>query len=160
MSETPIESTGRGEQPRDRNGKPIHGLKGRSGPSKGNRNAMRHGLKAGMLPKGAKYIEHRINGMRRQLEDAVMAVRGEVGILDAANINSAIKWERHGLLAQLWLRKEVDQLSPTERLKFSETIAKASDNRDKAMRMLDLDRNVVNDAWASVDAKGDTDAKD
>jgi len=159
MSETPSNDTGNG-QPVDRNGVPICGKKGRSGPPKNNRNHLRHGLRAGQLPQGAKYIEHRINSLRRQLEDAVLSNRGEIDILNAANINSAIKWERHGLLAQLWLRKEVDQLSPTERLKFSETIAKASDSRDRAIRLLDLDRNVVNDAWALIDAKGDTDAKD
>ena len=31
-------------------------------------NATRHGLKAGRLPPGCKYIEHRINRIRRELE--------------------------------------------------------------------------------------------
>ena len=36
------------------------GKKGRSGPAKNNRNAMRHGLRAGQLPAGCKYIEYRL----------------------------------------------------------------------------------------------------
>lgn len=44
----------------------------------------------------------------------------------------------HGLLAAHWLRHEVEKLTPVERLKFSEQVAKASDNRDRAMRMLNL----------------------
>lgn len=140
MSETP-----NNEQPRDRNGIPICGKPGRSGPAKGNRNALRHGLKAGKLPVKCQYIENRINALRRQLEDAVILVRGEIGIIDAANINSAVKWERHGLLAAHWLRHEVEKLSPTDRLKFSEQVAKASDNRDKAMRLLNIHRDALRD---------------
>ncbi len=51
--------------------------------------------------------------------------------MDAAAINSILKWERHGLLAAHWLRHEADKLSPSDRLRFSEAIAKASDNRDR-----------------------------
>ena len=118
------------------------GKKGRSGPPKDNRNAMRHGLKAGKLPADAKYIETRLNLFRRNLEDAVIESKGAVSITDASAINTAVKWERHGCLAQRWLRVEGDKLTPTDCLRFSEAIAKASDSRDKAIRLLDLDRDL------------------
>jgi hypothetical protein len=116
------------------------GKPGRSGPPKGNSNNLRHGMRGGKLPKGCQYIENRVNALRRQVEEALIAVKGDIGIVDAAAINSILKWERHGLLAAHWLRKEADRLSASDRLRFSEAIAKASDNRDRAIRSLDLDR--------------------
>jgi len=115
------------------------GVKGRSGAPKGNTNAIRHGLKGGKLPADCQYIENRCNALRRQVEAALIAVKGAIGIVDAAAVNSVLKWERHGLLAAHWLRKEAAKLNPSERLKFSEAIAKASDARDKALRSLSLD---------------------
>jgi hypothetical protein len=113
---------------------------GRTGlHAKGNRNAMRHGLKAGKLPADALYIEIRTNQLRRNLEDAVIAARGEVSLIDAANIQTAIKWERHGCLAQRWLDKKAKELKPMEQLQFSREVAKASTERDKAIAALRLD---------------------
>jgi hypothetical protein len=126
--------------------------KRRPGGQPGNENArgkLRHGLRAGKLPPRLQYIEHRINDFRRQLEDAVSERKGEVSIIDAAGINSACKWERHGLLAQHWLRKEADNLSAGDRLKFSEAIAKASDARDKNIRSLGLDAPAA-DPWTII----------
>ncbi|HEY4259360.1 MAG TPA: hypothetical protein VGM98_04345 [Schlesneria sp.] len=124
----------------------------RSGPPKGNVNNMRHGLKAGKLPPGCQYIEVRMNLFRRELESAVIAVKGEINLIDAANIQTAMKWERHGALAQRWLTKEADTLKPVERLTFSREIARASTERDRALTALGLDRNQVRDQWAALDA--------
>lgn len=120
------------------------------GAPAGNRNALRHGLRAGKLPRRCQYVEHRVNDLRRGLEDAVVALRGGVGIVEAANINTAAKWERHGLLAQHWLRHEAENLTVTERLRFSEAIAKASAARDQAIKMLNLDA----DAHGLIDVGG------
>src|SRR5262245_43036196 len=112
------------------------------GAPKGNSNGagnLRHGLRAGKLPRKLQYVEHRINAFRRHLEDEVTKSKGNVSITDAAAVNSACKWERHGLLAQHWLRHEAEKLSAGERLKFSEAIAKASDQRDRNIRLLGLD---------------------
>ena len=70
-----------------------------------NKNALRHGLTAGSLPAGCTYIRRESNRLRCALEDAVIELRGEVGLADAAAINSAVRWERHAMLAQRWLRK-------------------------------------------------------
>ncbi|QDT39229.1 hypothetical protein [Stratiformator vulcanicus] len=109
------------------------------GGQPGNRNNLRHGLKAGKLPKNAAYIEVQINKLRRQIEDAVVGLKGEISLMDAAAIQTAIKWERHGALALRWLNKEADVLKPTERLQFSREIARASTERDKAIKELGLD---------------------
>jgi len=134
-------------------GQPKHfcGKKGRSGPPRNNHNGMRHGLRAGKLPRDAKHIEWQINRLRRELEAAVMEVKGEVTLLDAASIQTAIKWERHGALALRWLRIEGDKLKPVERLQFSREIARASTERDKALAALKLgdQRDNVLDALYS-----------
>jgi hypothetical protein len=91
-------------------------------------------------------VENAVNSLRRQVEEAVIAAKGEITLSDAATINSVLKWERHGQLALTWLRREAANLSPSDRLRFSEAIAKASDNRDKAIRSLGLDRDRLQDA--------------
>jgi len=126
------------------------GKKGRSGPPLGSCNAIRHGLKAGQLPKDAKYIEWRLNAFRRTLEAAVLAKKNEVTITDAAFIQTAIRWERHGCLAQRWLRKKYEELKPAELLHFSREIAKASTERDRALAALNLGRNASDDAIAAL----------
>jgi len=132
------------------------GVKGRSGAPRGNGNALRHGMKGGKLPEGCQYIENRVNSLRRQVETALLAAKREIGIVDAAAVNSILKWERHGLLAAHWLRHEAAKLSAGDRLKFSEAIAKASDSRDKAIRSLGLDRdtrdNVLDALYARLPA--------
>jgi hypothetical protein len=151
MSTTPKQDPPKDDaKPRYGPGSGFHGKCGRSGPPVGSQNAARHFLKAGKLPKKLQYVGHRINQFRRHLEEAVAAVKGEVSIVDAAAVNSACKWERHGILAQHWLRCEADKLSATERLKFSEAIAKASDNRDRNLRALGLDHQV--DPWTVIDS--------
>jgi hypothetical protein len=120
-------------------GSPHVGKGSGMGARLGNRHGLRHGLQSGRLPKGCKYIEVRLNCFRRQLEDAVIAVKGELGILDSANIQTAIRWERHGMLAQRWLRLQADELKPVEQLTFSREIARASTERDRALALLGLD---------------------
>jgi len=123
------------------------GKPGRSGPPKGNRNAIRHGLKAGQLPRDAKYIEYRLNQFRRQLEDAVIDAKGQVSIADAASIQTALRWERHAALALRWLTKQCAELKPEQRLTFSREIARASAERDKAIAALRLDNDEDRAPW-------------
>ena len=97
--------------------------KGQRGAPRGNDNAARHYLKAGKLPPTMAYIEKRVNAFRRHLEDAVGKAKGEVSIVDAAAINSALKWERHGILCQHYLRHNEETLSVDQFLKYSEAMA-------------------------------------
>jgi hypothetical protein len=157
MAETPVGDT------RDAKPKRFCGVKGRSGPPRKNRNSIRHGLKASQLPTGCKYIEVRLNSFRRQLEDGVLAAKGAVSMVDAACIQTCMRWERHAALAQRWLVKAGDSLKPVERLKFSEAIAKASSERDRALQALKIERDAkdsIIDALYTRNLTGPDEAKE
>lgn len=140
--------------------KHYSGKKGRTGKSPNSRNCLRHGMRGSKLPKDCKYVENAVNALRRNMEAAVLKARGTINILDASAINSILKWERHGMLAAHWLRHEIDTLCPSDRLRFSGEIAKASDCRDKAIRSLGLDAAAPM-PWITVEhdepAEEDTD---
>ncbi|MDA1054229.1 MAG: hypothetical protein O3C40_27600 [Planctomycetota bacterium] len=128
------------------------GKAGASGPP-GNGNAIRHGLMAGKLPKGASYIELESERLRTALEDAVVnRTGGEISLHDAAVIQTAIRWERHALLAQRWLRNEAETLTPDQRLAFSRDVARASAERDKCLKALGLDVRPNSDPWSLLDS--------
>jgi hypothetical protein len=110
-----------------------------------NANALRHGMSGNKLPAGASYVEKRVNGLRRHLEAMVLELKGTISIVDAAAIQGALRWERHGALAAHWLRKMIDKLSPSDRLRFSEAMAVAGDKRDRCIKELGLDRNTEDD---------------
>jgi hypothetical protein len=115
------------------------GVAGRSGPPRENRNAYRHGLACGKLGKGQQYIEKRVNALRREIEDAVLASKGEISRPASWAINTAMKWEAYAMRAADYLRKKGDALSPADQLRFAEAIPKASERRDAALRSLGLD---------------------
>jgi hypothetical protein len=96
------------------------------GGQPGGENAMRHGLRAGKLPRGAKHIEIRLNAFRRYLEDAIIEAKGEVSIPDACHILTALRWERHACLAHRWLNQGFDSMEPTERLKAELNVSMAN----------------------------------
>ena len=109
------------------------------GNLQGNRRATRHGLRAGKLPKGCSYIQKACNELRRVLEDSVIACRSEVNVGDAMLIQTCLRWERHALLAQRWLREQSDAMNADQRLNYSREIARASKERDKALASLRID---------------------
>jgi len=109
------------------------------GAPAGNKNSIRHGLTTGSLPPGSSYVVKITNLMRISLESMVIEAKGEIGLVDAAAINTACRWERHALLAQRWLRLGFDTMEPDQRLTFSREIARASSKRDKCFRSLDLE---------------------
>jgi len=120
----------------------------RGGAPFGNRNAMRHGLRAGSLPKGASYIAREMVALRREIEDAVLARRGRIELYEAALIQTAVRWERHALLAQRWLRLNAETMTHEERVRYSREIARASSERDKCLKLLGLDQEK--DVWAEL----------
>ena len=118
-----------------------------------NSNALKHGLSIGRLPKGAAYVANLTAKLRQALEDATLDIRGQVGVYELAVINSAIRWERHALLAQRWLRREAANLTPDQRLAFSREVARASSERDKCLKALGLYRTPRQDVLASFYAE-------
>src|SRR5262245_27058537 len=126
---------------------PKNDTRKRRGGQPNNSNRLRHGLKAGQLPADAKYIEYRMNNFRRQLEAAVLEAKGEISLSDAATVQTALRWERHGCLAQRWLTKQYDELKPEQRLTFSREVARASAERDKAIAALCLSDKDNRPPW-------------
>jgi hypothetical protein len=108
-----------------------------------NTNSLTHGLTAvltsGRLPKGCSYIRKTCAALKMLIEGQVLSVKGELSLVDAATIQSCVRWERHALLCQRWLRLEPG-LNPDQRLAFSREIARASAERDKCLRLLNLDK--------------------
>lgn len=118
----------------------------------------RHGLSCNELPKGCTHLELKSNVIRRNLEQAVLELKGKISLTDAAHINSAIRWERHAGVTAWHLKKNADGLSGPDFLKFSHAIARASSERDRAIRMLNLEPTDDATQWADLtDTDGDSD---
>lgn len=109
----------------------------------GNRNSMRHGLRAGRLPKGAAYIRRETDRLRSVIECAVVERHGEISVYHAAIVQTCIRWERHAMLAQRWMRLEAGDMDASTRLAYSREIARASSERDKCLRDLGLDARAA-----------------
>lgn len=119
-----------------------------------NRNATRHGLRAGELPKGASYIKRECDVLRREIESAVAdAHGGSVSLYQAALIQTCVRWERHAMLVQRWLRLQADTMGAATRLAYSRDIARASAERDKALLGLGLhasdSRSIIDALYSS-----------
>jgi hypothetical protein len=123
----------------------------RIGPPLGNANRSRHGLRGSGLPKGCGHINRSTCHFRRMVEAEVLDARGEITLVDAACINTAFRAERHAQLAQRWLAKEADAMTPADRLSYSLAVVKASESRDKALAALNLPRRPDADPWQTLD---------
>jgi len=112
----------------------------------GNANAIRHGL---LSANGAPFpgVRKVANALRRTIEQAVLARHGEIDLLQAAWISSAVRWECHGLLCQRWLRIEHQKLSAADRLSYSREVARASSERDKCLERLKVGKPDLKDWW-------------
>jgi hypothetical protein len=84
-----------------------------------------------------------VNAQRIELERAVLDVRGEITLTDAAVIQTACRFERHAQLASKWLR-ENPGLPVDIRLTISRDIAKASADRDRCIKLLRIDKPETN----------------
>lgn len=160
--------TGKHENGSPKNRKP--------GGQPGNSNNMRHGLRAGSLPGGARYIERDIRQFRKQVESAVLAQRGEIGVYQAALIQSSCRHEQRARLIHRWLHQAQEKSSSTtalrngnssaskttstglsilDRVQLLRELSNASDSRDKCLERLKLDADPQTDAWAILDAQTD-----
>lgn len=112
------------------------------GAPQGNTNGLTHGVRSylaiGRLPKGASYIRRLVGGMQRQLEASVRDKYGELTVLHAAYIQSAVRHEVRAQLLTRWQR-EGEGLSLAERITLAKEIGAASDSRDKCLDKLGLE---------------------
>ena len=124
----------------------------KGGPPIGNLNACRHGLRlqVNTLPKGCCRLEGMRRQLRRLLESEVAVVKGQVCLVDAALIATAVRWETVASLVSRWLRMSVDTMSHADRLSYISQVAKASSERDKCIRALGIDARQTDDMWASL----------
>lgn len=142
------------------------------GAPPGNANAVKHGLTCrdplrfdlilGELGDSLKLVVRHTNALRRQIEDAVLAAKGQIDILDAATIQTACRWERVSQLAHRWIEEGVGEMTQSERLHFAQTIARASTERDKCLKALRLDASDATtiDALYDVAPLADSESDD
>lgn len=141
------------------------------GAPAGNVNGLTHGMRSsddvmnvrfnlGKLPPMLKRIERAVNLFRRAIESAVVDAHGSVGVYHAALVQSAARLEARALMAQRWLRLNIEELDMNEKLACSKAIAEASTARDKCLERLGLHQTKGN-AWddlsvqLAIDESGD-----
>lgn len=128
----------------------------KGGAPKGSRNALRHGLRCGALPKGCKRIESETRELRRALEDAVVRARGAISVVDAATISRATRWAIHERLAARWLATKADELTADQSLRFSSETVRAATERDRAIADLDIEHKHLASLWGLGSEQGAT----
>ena len=122
-----------------------------AGAPKGNKNRILHGLSGSGFPPGCEHDARIVRQFARSVRKAVVEAKGELSLVDAATVNTAYRWERHARLAAAWLRKEFATLTLDQRLSFSREVARASTERDKALKELAIDSKSRLDPWSVLD---------
>lgn len=116
----------------------------RIGPPIGNFNALRNGSRSvrpplPVLPRCLRRQEENCRKFRRELEAAVIAVRGQISLKDALLINEACVGELHSSVCAHCLRSKFDELSVADQIKCSEGIVRGKTMRNRAYEKLGLD---------------------
>jgi hypothetical protein len=117
---------------------------------------MRHGMRGAGLPVGCERIGREANKLRRALEDEVIQARGEISLVDASFINTCYRAERHAQLAQKWLAREAEAMTPADRLHYSREVVRASESRDKALAALRLPQRPDADPWHALTVQAES----
>ncbi len=117
----------------------------------GNRNRVTHGMRMELneLPNGCGRIRRERYRMRSLLEKTVLERDGQIEPYQAATIQTAIRWATHAALAARWLRIEPD-LTIEQKLALSRDVARASESRDRCLKLLGLDKRSGADPWDTV----------
>jgi hypothetical protein len=109
-----------------------------------NTNALKHGLRLRGSMSGVVYVDRAVRRFRVALEAAVVDARGELDTMAQATVQTAAAYFRHSMLAARWLRIHDKDLNHDQRLKYSEAVARALADRDRAMQRLGLDKSTAN----------------
>lgn len=131
-----------------RPGAPVGNKNGQKHGVRALRDGLRHGLTAYALPKGCRRIGSAVGVFRRALEDAVVAARGNVTVVDSSTINRAIRCEVKARLAARWLSREGDAMSCAERLSFLNAADAGTLGRDRAIADLSLSDQHLAGLWS------------
>lgn len=131
--------------------------KTKRGAPKGNVNRLKHGgrlgenmddpdiqrLVVGVMPKALAKPGRAALAYRRNLEAAVLEIKGEVNLVDAHEIDLATGAELHQAVCRYLIREKIETMPPSDLLKCSEGMLKAKERRNLAIRRLGLDDQPV-----------------
>ena len=120
------------------------GKPGRSGAPKGNVNGLTSGasvkrLTVGELPSKMIAVKREGRAYRREMEAAVVAIKGEIGITDAHLIDTASAAVIQAGVCRWLLRNRIDTMNTSDIRGCQTDIVKAKERRDAAVRALGLD---------------------
>jgi hypothetical protein len=105
-----------------------------------NRARYRHGLRSNRSPADATFIDVATDELRRNVEDAVVAAKGGVSLPDAFVVNSVIRHESRAQKIAHYLRSADGlKLGVMDRCQLLAQLSDATDRRDRAVRLLNLD---------------------
>jgi hypothetical protein len=122
----------------------------KGGAPKGNRNSIRHGLRASSLPPGCSYLDGQLRSLRKGLRREIKRQHGDISLVHEASLQSALRHETRALLAARWLRIGGDELPLEQRLSLLAAISTATDARDRCLKLLRLDRDGTRDILATL----------
>jgi hypothetical protein len=105
----------------------------------------RYGMVTASLPSGCGWVRQLAAKFRRSLEAAVVEARGEVAIIDAALIDSAVRWQTSALIVARWLRLHEATMTHSERLLYVRQAGIFGDKRDRCLRELRLSGEAAAD---------------
>lgn len=125
--------------------------KRKPGGQQGNRNRLRHGLYSPSMGKGLSYPDKQAGIFRRAIENALIELRGEVGLLDAALVHSATEAQKVAFANRAAKRaaEEAGALKAELALAFDRDYLKALDVRDRKLLQLGLNQREA-DPWDSL----------
>lgn len=100
-------------------------------------------LTIGELPKQLLGARSEGRAYRRSLEDALIRQGRDVGVVEAHAIDTASSATIHAAICRWLLRQKINKMSPTDILSCSREIVKAKQDRDRAIKTLNLDKRDV-----------------
>jgi hypothetical protein len=136
----------------------------RGGAPVGNSNARRHGLRSPRSAQPDRWIDRQTDEFRRGLEHDVLTVHGEIGIMAAALVHSAVEATRQALAELRELRTAYDKMDPSQRSQKRHAAVRLLDMRDKKIAQLGLavggKRESFDDMYRQLkqEATGDDDS--
>ena len=105
-------------------------------------------LTVGELPSKMIAVKREGRAYRRELEAAVVAVKGSIGITDAHLIDTASAAVIQAGVCRWLLRNKLETMTTADIRGCQADIVKAKERRDSAVRQLGLD--VKTDIWDSL----------
>jgi len=102
-------------------------------------------LTVGEFPAELNFVKIEGRKYRRALEDAVLKTHQEVSLSHAHLIDTAAGATVHAGICRWLLRERIGTMSTADVLACSREMLRAKETRDRSVRMLDLDRDRIED---------------